>query len=123
VAEESGIRLASAFVGDDRLAFVSAEPVYLDWRRGVALHYRDPNGHDLTYIALPAPGMPLPERQRMQVDQWKPALVRAGGFAAWVWKHGDLACFLVSDLVAEDDLPSFKDYFVRVRAATEPRAE
>ena len=97
--------------------------MYLDWRRGVALHYRDANGHDLTYIVLPAPGMPLPERQRVQVAQWRPALVRAGGFAAWVWKHGDLACFLVSDLVGEDDLPSFKDYFVRVRAATEPRAE
>jgi len=37
-----------------------------------------------------------------------------------VWKHGDLACFLVSDMVSEAELETFKDYFVRVRTATEP---
>ena len=42
------------------------------------------------------------------------------GFLAWVWKHGDLACFLVSDMVSEAELETFKDYFVRVRTATEP---
>ncbi len=119
LTQESGIWLGQAFIGDDRLAFLGAEPVYLDWRRGVALHYRDAEDHHLTYIALPAPHLPLPER-RIQVDQFKPALVRTSGYATWVWKHGDLVCFLVSDMTSDSELSSFEDYFVRVRAATEP---
>lgn len=120
LTQESGIGLTRAFVGDDRLAFVGAEPIYLDGRRGMALYYRDGEGHLLTYAVLPAPGMPLPERRRVQVDRFKPALMYDDGFSAWVWKHGDLACFLVSDMVSEADVERFKDYFVRVRVATEP---
>jgi hypothetical protein len=42
------------------------------------------------------------------------------GFSAWVWRQGELACFLVSDMVSEADVERFKDYFVRVRVSTEP---
>jgi hypothetical protein len=122
VARESGIRLDKAFLGDDRLVFLGAEPVYLDSRLGVALHYVDPNGHRITYVALPAAGMPVPERKRMQVGRFRPALLKLDGFASWVWKQGDVACFLVSDLVGEGDLPGFQDYFIRVRGGTEPRS-
>jgi len=87
----------------------------------VAVHYRDVDGHRVTYVTLPAPsGWVLPERQRVKIDRWRPALIHEGGFSVWVWKQGDLACFLVSDMVSETDLSSFKDYFFRVRAATEP---
>ena len=120
LTRESGIGLTRVFVGDDRLTFAGAEPVYLDGRRGMALYYRDADGHVLTYTVLPAPGLPLPERRRVQIDRFKPALMHDDGFSVWVWKHGDLACFLVSDMVSEADLERFKDYFVRVRVATEP---
>jgi len=120
LTQESGIGLLRVFVGDERLSFVSAEPVYLEQRRGIALYYRDENSHLLTYAVLPAPGLPMPERQRVQVDRWRPALLQDSGFSVWVWKQGDLACFIVSDLVAETDLPNFREHFVRVRLATEP---
>jgi len=120
LTEESGIGLPRVFAGDDRLSFVAAEPVYLEQRRGIALHYRDADSHLLTYVVLPAPGLPMPERQRVQVDRWRPALLQDSGFSVWVWKQGDLACFIVSDLVAESDLGNFRDHFVRVRVATEP---
>jgi hypothetical protein len=120
LTEESGIGLLRVFVGDERLSFVAAEPVYLEQRRGIALYYRDDNGHLLTYAVLPAPGLPMPERKRVQVDRWRPALLQDNGFSVWAWKQGDLACFIVSDLVAETDLPNFRDHFVRVRLATEP---
>lgn len=120
VAEETGIRLAKAFLGDDDLEFLGAEPVYLDWRLGIALHYLDPDGHTMTYVALHAPRLSLPERQRVQVDGFRPVLVKLDGFRSWVWKQGEVACFLVSDIVGEPDLERFKDYFVRVRAGTEP---
>jgi hypothetical protein len=118
--EQSGIGLSSAFVGDDRLNFVSAEPVYLLRQRGLAVHSRDSDGHLVTYIALPAQDLKVPDRARVQIERFRPALVKDSGFVAWVWRQRDVACFLVSDMVSADDLERFKDYFVRVRTATEP---
>jgi hypothetical protein len=118
--EQSGIGLTSAFVGDDQLTFVSAEPVYLLRQRGLAVHYRDADGHLVTYIALPAEELKVPDRARVQIDRWRPALMRDSGFVAWVWRQRDVACFLVSDMVSADDLERFKDYFARVRRSTEP---
>lgn len=120
LAQQSGITLARVFSGDEKLTLVSAEPVYLEQRRGLALHYRDDEGRLLTYVVLPASGFPVPERGRVQIDRFKPALVRDEGFSAWVWKQGELACVLVSKMDAEQDLGSLKDYFLRVRGATEP---
>ena len=74
----------------------------------------------VTYVALPGAGVTVPDRARVQVDRYRPALVRDSGFAAWVWKYGDVACFLVSDMVSADDVERFKEYFVRVRTNTEP---
>jgi hypothetical protein len=122
VARETGIELIRVFAGDEQLALVGIEPVYLDRRRGVALHYRDREGHHLTYVVLPAPDLGLPERHRMTVDRFRPALLEDDGIAIWVWKHGELACFLASEMPAKTHLDRFKDYFVRVRAATEPVA-
>ncbi len=126
LTQETGIGLASVFVGDDRLTLLDAEPVYLEQRRGLAVHYRDADGHRVTYIALPAPGLAIPERQRVRIQDaasgrtWRPALLHDSGFSVWVWKQGDLACFIVSDMISESDLRSFKDYFARIRTATEP---
>jgi hypothetical protein len=121
LTQETGIGLAKVFTGDERLSLLAAEPVYLDQRRGLALHYRDEDGHHVTYVALPAPGFSVPERQRVKIsDRFRPALLNDSGFSVWVWRQGDLACFLVSDMVSQTDLVRFKDYFVRVRSATEP---
>jgi len=120
LTQESGIGLTRVFGGDDRLMPVGAEPVYLDGRRGIALYYRDGDDHLVTYTVLPAPGLPVPDRRRVQIERFRPALLHEEGFSAWVWKQGDLACFLVSDMVSAADLERFKDYFVRVRTATEP---
>src|SRR5437879_13196725 len=64
LTQESGIGLRKFFVGDDRLVFVGAEPVYLEGRRGLTLYYRDGDGHLLNYTVLPWPGLPLPESLR-----------------------------------------------------------
>ncbi len=120
LTQESGIAFPKVFVGDDRLQFITAEPVYLERQRGVAIHYRDVDGHMLTYIALPAPGLTVPDPARIQVGRWRPALLRDSGFAAWVWKQGEVGCFLVSAMVSTDDVERFKEYFRRVRATTEP---
>ena len=120
LTQESGIALSRVFVGDERLEFVAAEPVYLERQRGVAIHYKDSDGHMISYVALPAQGLTVPDRERVQIERWRPALVRDSGFASWVWKQGDVGCFLVSDMVSSDDIERFKEYFVRIRVSTEP---
>jgi hypothetical protein len=120
LTQESGISLNRVFVGDERLVFVAAEPVYLERQRGVAIHYKDSDGHMISYVALPAVGLTVPDRERVQIERWRPALLRDSGFASWVWKQGDVGCFLVSDMVSTDDIERFKEYFVRIRVATEP---
>ena len=121
LTQETGIDLRQAFAGDDRLSLVSAEPVYLTRQRGLAVHYRDVDGHLVSYIVLPAErSFTMVERDRVAIDSFRPMLARDNGFVTWIWKQGDVACFLVSDMVSQDDLERFKDYFVRVRVATEP---
>jgi hypothetical protein len=121
LTQESGIGLKKFFGGDDRLVFVGAEPVYLEGRRGMALYYRDADGHLVNYTVLPWPGLPIPESRRIQIqNRWRPALMSDSGFSAWVWRQGDLACFIVSDMVSESDVERFKDYFVRLRLSTDP---
>ncbi len=120
LAQESGIAMKQTFLGDDRLSLKGAEPVYMERRRGIAIYYRDDNGHLLTYITIPNPELKIPERHRLQVDRFRPALVNDSGFSALVWKQGDLACMLIADMVSESDVEHLKDYFVRVRGSTEP---
>ena len=120
LARQTGVSLARAFAGDDRLSLVSADPVYVDRQRGVALHYRDTDGHLVSYVAVPAAAVTIPDRDRVQIDRYRPALVRDNGFAAWIWREGDVACVIVSDRVSQAELETFKDYFRRMRAATQP---
>ena len=122
LTQETGIDLQRAFAGDDRLSLVSAEPVYLTRQRGLAVHYRDVDGHLVSYVALPAERtFAISERDRVSIaGRYRPMLARDSGFVSWVWRQGDVACFLVSDMASQDDLERFKDYFVRVRVATEP---
>lgn len=119
---EAGIGLARVFAGDDEFTFLGAEPVYLDGRRGIAVHYRDIRGELVSYVILPAPGLPIPANKRVQVDRFKPALIRDRGFGAWVWTQDKVACVLVAKMDAETDLERFKDYFLRVRTSSEPYA-
>ena len=120
VTEESGVGLERVFIGDDRLEALSAEPVFLEQRRGLAIHYRDTAGRLVSYVAIPAPEMPIPERRRVEVDRFRPALFHDQGHSVWVWKQGDLVCLLVGSLVTQAELQDFRDYFVRVRSETEP---
>jgi len=119
LSRETGVALTRTFIGDDQLTLVAAEPIYVDRRRGIAIHYRDSDGHLVSYVAVPAT-VTIPDRDRVQVDRWKPALVRDSGFAAWLWRQGDVACLIVSDRISDSELDTFKDYFKRLRGATEP---
>jgi anti-sigma factor RsiW len=119
-SRETGVALTRTFIGDDHLTLVAAEPVYVDRRRGIAIHYRDTDGHLVSYIAVPANGVTIPDGARVVVDRYRPALIRDNGFATWLWRQGEVACLIVSDRVSDTEMDTFKDYFTRLRAATEP---
>ena len=120
LSRETGVALTRSFIGDDQLTLVAAEPIYVDRRRGIAIHCRDTEGHLVSYMAVPGTGVAIPDRDRVQVDRFRPALVRDSGYATWLWRQGDVACVIVSDRVSDAELETFKDHFKRLRAATEP---
>ncbi|MBM4439439.1 MAG: hypothetical protein FJ027_03395 [Candidatus Rokubacteria bacterium] len=120
LSRETGVSLTRSFIGDDQLTLVGAEPVYVDRRRGIAIHYRDSDGHLVSYVAVPAPGVTVPDHERVSVDRYRPALIHDSGFAAWMWRQGEMVCVIVSDRVSNSELETFKGYFLRLRAATEP---
>jgi hypothetical protein len=118
--EETGIGLSWFFFGDDEVRLRGVTPIYVNGKKGLALSYQDPNGHMVTYLVLPAQGLPVPERGRVQIDRFRPLLTRANGFSLFVWKQQDLTCFLISDLVSDYDLSRFREVFLKVRLTTEP---
>jgi hypothetical protein len=120
LARETGIGISQVFAGDNQIWLVAGEPTYWDGRRGVVFYYKDVDDHMISYVVLPAPNLSLPDRARVQIDRFRPAFSRADGFAMLVWKHNDLACFLISDMVSDADLERFKSYFLRIRRTSEP---
>lgn len=118
--EQTGIGLSWFFIGDNQVRLLRANPTYLDGKKGLAVFYQDPGGHMVTYLVLPAQGLPIPDRGRVQIDRFRPVLTKANGFSLFVWTQQGLLCFLVSDLVSESDLSRFREYFLKVRFTTQP---
>ena len=120
VMEQTGIGLSWFFQGDDEIQLINAEPLVVEGRRALTLTYKDTEGHTLTYTLLPGAGVTLPKGGRVKIDGFQPLLTQIDGWSIFVWKQKDLACFLVSDLVSEQDLARFKQVFLKVRQGTEP---
>jgi hypothetical protein len=100
-------------------AVAGAQPTFLEGRRALALTYQDRDGHSVSYIIARGPNVAIPERGRVQIAKWRPLVTKDNGFALIVWKQAGLVCVMVSDLVSDGDLGRFKEYFVKVRSATE----
>jgi hypothetical protein len=120
VMEQTGIGLSWLFEGDDEIQLINVEPLVIEGRRALALTYKDTEGHTLTYTLLPGAGMTLPKQGRVKIDGFQPLLTQIDGWSIFVWKQKDLACFLISDLVSEQDLARFKQVFLKIRRGTEP---
>ena len=119
---ESGIALSWVFTGDEDIQLINARPTYLEGRRGIELAYQDAAGHTVSYIIVPGGTVTLPERGRVQIERWRPVVRRENGFSLILWRQQGMLCVMVADLVSDDDLARFKQYFVKVRSATEPYA-
>jgi hypothetical protein len=119
VMDESGVLLSWVFMGDEDIRLVNAEPTFLEGRRALALTYQDRDGHSVSYIIARGPNVAIPDRGRVQIAKWRPLVTKDDGFSMIVWKQSGLVCLMVSDLVSNDDLNRFKDYFIKVRSSTE----
>jgi len=119
VMRDSGVLLNWVFTGDADLKLVNAQPAYLEGRRALALTYQDRDGHAVSYIIAREPNVAIPDRERVQIARWRPAVRTEDGVALIVWKQSGLVCVMVSDLVSDADLRRFKDYFIKVRSSTE----
>jgi hypothetical protein len=118
--EESGVAMSWVFTGDADIQLINAQPTYLEGRRGIELAYQDVAGHTVTYIIVPGGSVSLPERGRVQIDRWRPVVRTENGFSLILWRQQGLLCVMASDLVSDQDLTRFKQYFVKVRSSTEP---
>ncbi len=119
VMRESGVLLQWVFTGDADITLVNAQPAYLEGGRALALTYQDRAGHSVSYIITRAPNVAIPDRERVQIARWRPAVRTEDGFSLIVWKQAGLVCVMVSDLVSDADLGRFKEYFIKVRSSTE----
>ena len=120
VMDESGVILNLVFTGDSDLRLVNAHPTYVEGHRGLSLAYQDTRGHGVTYVIFPgAVTVALPEHERVKIETWRPVVRKESGFSLIMWKQQGLFCVLVADLVSHDDLARLKQYFVKVRSATD----
>jgi hypothetical protein len=119
VMDESGVLLNWVFTGDQDIQLVNAQPTFVEGRRALALTYQDRDGHSVSYIIARGPNVAIPELGRVQISKWRPLVTKDDGFTLIVWKQSGLVCVMVADLVSENDLARFKNYFVKVRSATE----
>jgi hypothetical protein len=118
--DESGVTLNWVFAGDSELQLVNAHPTYVESHRGISLAYQDAQGHAVTYVIFPgAATVGLPETERVKIATWRPVIRKENGFSLIMWKQQGLFCVLVADLVSHDDLARLKEYFVKVRSATD----
>jgi hypothetical protein len=120
VMDESGVTLNLVFTGDSDIRLINAHPTYVEGHRGLSLAYLDARGHGVTYVIFPGAAMvALPEAERVKIASWRPVVRKEGGFSLIMWKQQGLFCVLVADLVSDDDLARLKQYFVKVRSATD----
>ena len=109
-----------SWTGDSDLRLVNAHPTYVEGHRGLSLAYQDTRGHGVTYVIFPgAVTVALPEQERVKIETWRPVVRKESGFSLIMWKQQGLFCVLVADLVSDDDLARLKQYFVKVRSATD----
>jgi hypothetical protein len=120
VMDESGVTLNLLFTGDSDIRLVNAHPTYVEGHRGLSLAYLDARGHGVTYVIFPGAALvALPEHERVKIETWRPVVRKESGFSLIMWKQQGLFCVLVADLVSDDDLARLKQYFVKVRSATD----
>jgi len=115
---ETGVKSSWFYTGDDEIRLLRAQPTYLRNLQGIALLYEEQEGHKVSYVFLRTHGrLRVPDSGRIQIDGFRPALIRSEGFSLLTWRSGEWRLFLISDMVSERDVAQLERLFLRVRTA------
>jgi anti-sigma factor RsiW len=92
------VELPKILAGTGELRLLTAKPTLLASRKTAAASLRYPRSPVTTYFILPGKDLPMPEKGRVQIEQYRPHMREVNGFNVVYWKQQDLAYLMVSGL-------------------------
>jgi anti-sigma factor (TIGR02949 family) len=101
------------FPGDAQERLIAGKVSDLSGKRAVTFVYRDAAGRYTTLFLMPGAGIAIPTEGRIPIETFQPYHRVVSGHQFLLWKQGNLACALVSD-VGEAGLSSV---FLKIRKA------
>jgi hypothetical protein len=101
------------FTGDSGEQLVAGKVSDLSGKRAATFVYRDGAGRYTTLFLMPEAGIVIPTEGRMPIETFKPYHRLVSGRQLLLWKQGNLACLLVSDL----DQAGLAAMFLKIRKA------
>lgn len=101
------------FPGDAQEQLIAGKVSDLSGKRAVTFVYRDSAGRYTTLFLMPVTGIVIPTQDRIPIETFKPYHRVVSGHQFLLWKQGDLACVLVSDV----DEAGLSSVFLKIRKA------
>ena len=99
------------FPGDSQIQLISGKTETLRGKRAAMFIYRDGSGRYTTLFLMPEAGIVVPDEGRMPIESFKPYHRVISSRRLLLWKQGNLACVLVSDL----DQGGLVSVFLKIR--------
>jgi Putative zinc-finger len=101
VRSVADVELPKIFAGTGELRLLIAKPTLLASRKSAAAALRYPTSPVTTYFILPGKDLPMLEKGRVQIEQYRPHMREVNGFNVVYWKQRDMAYIMVSGLDRE----------------------
>ena len=101
VRSVSEVELPKILAGAGELRLLIAKPTLLESRKTAAAALRYPTSPVTTYFILPGKDLPMIEKGRVQIEQYRPHMREVNGFNVVYWKQKDMAYLMVSGLDRE----------------------
>ena len=101
VRSVSEVELPKILAGTGELRLLIAKPTLLASRKTAAAALRYPTSPVTTYFILPGKDLPMIEKGRVQIEQYRPHMREVNGFNVVYWKQKDMAYLMVSGLDRE----------------------
>jgi putative zinc finger protein len=101
VRSVADVELPKIFAGSGELRLLIAKPTLLASRKTAAAALRYPTSPITTYFILRGKDLPMLEKGRVQIEQYRPHMREVNGFNVVYWKQQDMAYIMVSGLDRE----------------------
>ena len=111
------VELPKILAGTGELRLLTAKPTLLASRKTAAAALRYPKSPVTTYFILPGKDLPMLEKGRVQIEQYRPHMREVNGFNVVYWKQKDMAYIMVSGL----DREGCQKLYLKMRKALSDR--